>query len=72
MITPEPTRISTPSAAAGDVLELLVAVAVLGVGRLLGLAHGEERDQRRDQVDARVDRLGEDRHRAGDRARERA
>ena len=54
----------------GDVLELLVAVAVPGVGRLLGLADGEVGDAGRDQVDARVDRLGEDRDGAGGRARE--
>ena len=52
-----------------QVLDLLVAVAVALVGRLAGLADREERDDRGDQVDARVDRLGEDRDRAGDRSR---
>ena len=37
-----------------EVLDLLVAVAVALVGRLAGLAHGEERDDRGDQVDRRV------------------
>ena len=53
----------------GEVLDLLVAVGVVLVGRLVGLAHREEGHHRRDQVDARVGRLGEDRDRAGDRRR---
>ena len=48
-------------------LDLLVAVGVLGVGRLVGLADRDEGDHRGDQVDQRVDRLGDDRDRAGDR-----
>ena len=48
-------------------LDLLVAVGVLGVGGLVGLADRDEGDHRGDQVDQRVDRLGEDRDRAGDR-----
>ena len=50
-----------------QVLDLLVAVGMLGVGRLVGLADRDEGDHRGDQVDQRVDRLGEDRDRAGDR-----
>ena len=52
----------------GEALDLLVAVGVVGVGRLVGLADRDEGDHRGDQVDQRVDRLGEDRDRAGDRA----
>ncbi len=48
-------------------LDLLVPVGVLGVGRLVGLAHRDEGDDRGDEVDQRVDRLGDDRDRAGDR-----
>ena len=48
-------------------LDLLVAVGVLGVGRLVGFADRDEGDDRGDEVDQRVDRLGEDRDRAGDR-----
>ena len=48
-------------------LDLLVAVGVLGVGRLVGFADRDEGDHRGDQVDQRVDRLGDDRDRAGDR-----
>ena len=54
-----------PLGGRGGVLELLVAVAVARVRRLLGAAHGEERDQARQQVDAGVQRLGQDRHRPG-------
>ena len=50
-----------------QVFDLLVAVGVLGVGRLVGFADREEGDDRGDQVDQRVDRLGDDRDRAGDR-----
>ena len=50
-----------------QVLDLLVAVGMLGVGRLVGFADRDEGDHRGDQVDQRVDRLGEDRDRAGDR-----
>ena len=53
-----------------DVLDLLVAVRVRLVGRLVGLAHREVGDQRRHQVDPRVDRLGDDRDRPGYRARD--
>ncbi len=49
-------------------LDLLVAVGVLGVGGLVGFADRDEGDHRGDQVDQRVDRLGDDRDRAGDRA----
>ncbi len=49
-------------------LDLLVAVGVVGVGRLVGFADRDEGDHRGDQVDQRVDRLGQDRDRAGDRA----
>ena len=48
-------------------LDLLVAVGVVGVGRLVGFADRDEGDDRGDQVDQRVDRLGDDRDRAGDR-----
>ena len=51
-----------------EVLDLLVAVGVLGVGRLVGLADRDQRDHRGHQVDRRVQRLGDDRDRAGDRA----
>ncbi len=51
-----------------QVLDLLVPVAVRLVGRLVGLAHRQQGDHRCDEVDARVHRLGEDRHRPGDRA----
>ena len=50
-----------------QVLDLLVPVGMLGVGRLVGFADRDEGDHRGDQVDQRVDRLGEDRDRAGDR-----
>ena len=52
----------------GQVLDLLVAVGVLAVGGLVGLADRDEGDHRGEQVDRRVDRLGDDRDRAGDRA----
>ena len=48
-------------------LDLLVAVGVVGVGRLVGFADRDEGDHRGDQVDQRVERLGQDRDRAGDR-----
>ncbi len=46
------------------VLELAVSVGMPLVRRLARLADGEERDERGHQVDAGVDGLGEDRHRA--------
>ena len=51
-----------------EVFDLLVAVGVLRVGRLVGFADREVGDDRGDQVDQRVQRLGQDRDRAGDRA----
>ena len=51
-----------------EVLDLVVAVGVVGVGGLVGRAHRDVGDDRRDQVDRRVHRLGDDRDRAGDRA----
>jgi hypothetical protein len=54
----------------GEVLDLLVAVGMRGVGGLVGLAHGDERHDRRDQVDRGVHRLGEQGDRPGDRARD--
>ena len=50
-----------------QVLGLLVAVGVLAVGRLVGLADRDEGDHRCDEVDGRVRGLGEDRDRARDR-----
>ena len=52
-----------------DVLHLVVPVGVRLVGRLLGLAHREEGDHRRHEVDGRMRGLGQDRDRAGDDAR---
>ena len=52
------------------VLELLVAVAVRRVGGLLRAPDREEGDEAREQVDRRVQRLGQDRHRAGEDARD--
>ena len=46
-----------------EVLNLLVPVAVALVGRLISDPHGQVRDHRGDQVDARVHRLGQDRDR---------
>ena len=48
-------------------LDLLVPVGMVGVGRLVGFADRDEGDHRGDQVDQRVQRLGDDRDRAGDR-----
>ena len=55
----------------GHVLDLLVAVGVRLVGRHVGRADREERHDRGDQVDGRVQRLGEQRDRAGDGAGDR-
>ena len=51
----------------GQVLDLLVAVAMAIVGRGVGLAYRDECDHRGDEVDARMHGLGQDRHRPGDR-----
>ena len=51
-----------------EVLDLAVTVGVLLVGRLGGLFDREQRDAGRDQIDARVDRLGDHRHRPHEQA----
>ena len=56
----------------GEVLDLLVAVGVILVGRLVGPPDEISAIDRRHQVDRGVDRLGQDRDRAGDRIRRRA
>src|SRR5215204_4489898 len=53
-----------------EVLDLRVAEGMIRVGRLIGLAHRQEGDDRRHEVDRRVDRLGDDRYGAGDHARD--
>ena len=55
----------------GHVLDLLVAVGVRLVGRHVGRAHREERDDRGDEVGGRVQGLGEQRDRARDGAGDR-
>ena len=52
----------------GQVLRLAVAVVVLLVGRPQRHAHGEQRQQRRDEVGRRVRGLGEEGDRAGGQA----
>ena len=52
----------------GQVLDLVVAVAMAVVRGFPGDPHRDERDERSDQVDARVDRLGENSDRAGQRS----
>ena len=53
-----------------EVLDLRVAVLVLGVRGLVRLAQRQVGDDRGEQVDARVHRLGDDRDRSRDRARD--
>ena len=55
----------------GHVLDLLVAVGVRLVGRHVGRAHREERDDRGDEVGGRVQGLGQQRDRARDDAGDR-
>ena len=45
-----------------EILILPVAVVMLFVRRQLGLMHGPERDERRDEIRARVQRLGDEAH----------
>jgi hypothetical protein len=52
----------------GEVLRLAVAVVVLAIRGAHGQPHGEQREQRRDQVGGRVRRLGDQAQRPGGQA----